>query len=97
MTDTSPLVKIKAALGDLKSEIKAMELRIGVVGHTIMQSKIRWGVLVRFPGAVVPLDLGRCFASTSRHKPANQKSGGQNGDDSAEFDIVGDGDEESEY
>jgi intraflagellar transport protein 57 len=41
MTDTSPLVKIKAALGDLKAEIKAMELRIGVVGHTIMQSKIR--------------------------------------------------------
>lgn len=41
MTDTSPLLKIKQALTDLKLEIKAMELRIGVVGHTIMQSKIR--------------------------------------------------------
>ena len=41
MTDTSPLMKIKQALADLKVEIKAMELRIGVVGTTIMQSKIR--------------------------------------------------------
>ncbi len=41
MTDTSPLLKIKEALGAIKTEIKAMELRIGVVGHTIMQSKIR--------------------------------------------------------
>jgi hypothetical protein len=37
------------------------------------------------------------FGCLSRHKPANQKSGDQNADDSAEFDIVGDGDEESEY
>ena len=46
MTDTSPLLKIKEALGSIKAEIKAMELRIGVVGHTIMQSKIRYELVV---------------------------------------------------
>lgn len=41
MTDTSPLVKIRQALVNLRAEIKTMELRIGVVGHTLMQSKLR--------------------------------------------------------
>lgn len=41
MTDTSPLVKIKQGLSKLKQEIKTMDLRIGVVGHTLMQAKIR--------------------------------------------------------
>ena len=41
MTDTSPLVRIKQALTNLRTEIKTMELRIGVVGHTLMQSKLR--------------------------------------------------------
>lgn len=41
MTDTSPLVKIKQGLAKLKMEIKTMDLRIGVVGHTLMQAKIR--------------------------------------------------------
>ena len=41
MTDTTPLVKIKKALQRLKREIKEMELRMGVVSHTIMQAKIR--------------------------------------------------------
>ncbi|OQR99027.1 Intraflagellar Transport Protein 57 [Achlya hypogyna] len=39
MTDTTPLVQIKAALQTLKAEIKNFELRIGVVGHTLLQSK----------------------------------------------------------
>ncbi|RHY94043.1 hypothetical protein DYB37_002170 [Aphanomyces astaci] len=41
MTDTSPLVQIKAALQTLKVEIKNFELRIGVVGHTLLQSKAK--------------------------------------------------------
>jgi len=41
MTDTSPLVQIKRALQSLREEIKTFELRIGVVGHSLMQSKIR--------------------------------------------------------
>ena len=40
ITDTSPLVKIKQALVRIKNEIKTMEVRIAVVGHTIMQSKL---------------------------------------------------------
>merc|ERR1712146_122285 len=39
MTDTKPLQNIKAAVKSLRSEIKFMELRIGVVGHHLMQSK----------------------------------------------------------
>ncbi len=41
MTDTSPLVKIKQALQNLKAEVKELELRIGVVGHSLMQAKNR--------------------------------------------------------
>ncbi|KAJ0397689.1 hypothetical protein P43SY_002395 [Pythium insidiosum] len=41
MTDTSPLVAIKDALKALNAEIKNFELRIGVVGHTLLQAKAR--------------------------------------------------------
>ncbi|TMW57485.1 hypothetical protein Poli38472_003410 [Pythium oligandrum] len=41
MTDTSPLVAIKEALKTLNAEIKNFELRIGVVGHTLLQAKAR--------------------------------------------------------
>ncbi|DBA04145.1 TPA: hypothetical protein N0F65_004253 [Lagenidium giganteum] len=41
MTDTSPLVQIKEALKALSAEIKTFELRIGVVGHTLLQAKLR--------------------------------------------------------
>lgn len=41
MTDTSPLVRIKEALKSLAAEIKQFELRIGVVGHTLLQAKAR--------------------------------------------------------
>lgn len=40
MTDTSPLIKIKAALSALRNEVKLMDLHVGVVGHAVMQSKI---------------------------------------------------------
>jgi len=41
VTDSSPIVKIKAALQKLKGEIKQMDLRIGVLNHTILQHKLR--------------------------------------------------------
>ncbi|RLN32082.1 hypothetical protein BBJ28_00020211 [Nothophytophthora sp. Chile5] len=41
MTDTSPLVRIKDALKTLAAEIQTFELRLGVVGHTLLQAKSR--------------------------------------------------------
>mmetsp|Transcript_27102 Transcript_27102/g.44206 ORF Transcript_27102/g.44206 Transcript_27102/m.44206 type:complete len:404 (+) Transcript_27102:75-1286(+) len=41
MTDTAPVVKIKTALSKLKTECKAMENRIGVVEHTLLQAKMK--------------------------------------------------------
>jgi intraflagellar transport protein 57 len=41
MTDTSPVVRIKKALQAMKREIKEMELRMGVLSHTLMHAKMR--------------------------------------------------------
>merc|ERR1711988_1264820 len=41
MTDTSPLVRMKRALKQLKEEIAEMDLRMGVLSHTLMAAKIR--------------------------------------------------------
>jgi len=41
MTDTSPLIKIKTALTRLKDERKAMDIRIGVVTHTLIAKKLK--------------------------------------------------------
>ncbi|RLN31593.1 hypothetical protein BBJ28_00021327 [Nothophytophthora sp. Chile5] len=41
MTDTSPLVRIKDALKTLAAEIQTFELRLGVVGHALLQAKSR--------------------------------------------------------
>eukprot|EP01065_Artemidia_motanka_P034942 TRINITY_DN42923_c0_g1_i1.p1 TRINITY_DN42923_c0_g1~~TRINITY_DN42923_c0_g1_i1.p1 ORF type:complete len:434 (+),score=179.74 TRINITY_DN42923_c0_g1_i1:78-1379(+) len=40
MSDSKPLVNIKRALADLKVEIKNMELRIGVLQHTVLHQTI---------------------------------------------------------
>lgn len=42
MTDTSPLRQINTALATLKAEVGEMELRIGVVGQTLLQSKLKY-------------------------------------------------------
>eukprot|EP01007_Sphenomonas_quadrangularis_P002505 NODE_403_length_1531_cov_146.529690_g296_i0.p1 GENE.NODE_403_length_1531_cov_146.529690_g296_i0~~NODE_403_length_1531_cov_146.529690_g296_i0.p1 ORF type:complete len:451 (+),score=136.15 NODE_403_length_1531_cov_146.529690_g296_i0:96-1448(+) len=49
MTDTSPVVKIKEAMQRIRHEIKQMELRIGVLQHTVMLHKIKQAQLK--PGA----------------------------------------------
>jgi estrogen-related receptor beta like 1 len=41
MTDTSPLRKIQTALSELRKEVGAMELRIGVVAQTLLSAKIK--------------------------------------------------------
>jgi estrogen-related receptor beta like 1 len=43
MTDTSPLVQIKQALKQIKLEVVTFDLQIGVVGHSLMQQKLRHG------------------------------------------------------
>jgi len=40
-TDSSSLVKIKTAIQKLRQDIKAMDLRAGVLSHTVMQHKVR--------------------------------------------------------
>lgn len=41
MTDTAPLKRIQTALASLKKEVKHMELRIGVLGQTLLQHKVK--------------------------------------------------------
>jgi len=43
MTDTSPLVAIKRALKTIRRECVDFDLQIGVVGHSLMQQKLRRG------------------------------------------------------
>lgn len=43
MTDSQPLKQIKDALVKIKADVKTFELRIGVVGHTLMQAKLKTG------------------------------------------------------
>jgi Intra-flagellar transport protein 57 len=38
--DTSPAVRIKAALQQLKAEVLAMDLRIGVVSHSVLAARV---------------------------------------------------------
>lgn len=37
LSDTSPIIRIKAAIKKLMEELKDMEVQIGVVSHTLMQ------------------------------------------------------------
>ena len=41
MTDGTPLVNIRKTLGRLKQEIINMDVRIGVVEHTLLQAKLK--------------------------------------------------------
>ena len=48
MTDGSPLVNIRKNLARVKQEILGMDVRIGVLEHTVMQARLRdrWDVLI---------------------------------------------------
>lgn len=41
MTDSSPVIRIKQAIQRLKAENVAMEIRIGVLEHTLLRSQLR--------------------------------------------------------
>lgn len=41
LSDTSPLVKIKKAITQVKNDIRTIDIRIGVVSNTLMQSKLK--------------------------------------------------------
>ncbi|XP_034247885.1 intraflagellar transport protein 57 homolog [Thrips palmi] len=41
MTDGTPLVNIKRAVGRMKSEITAMDVQIGVLEHSLLQARLR--------------------------------------------------------
>ena len=41
MTDGSPLVNIRKNLARVKQEILGMDVRIGVLEHTVMQARLR--------------------------------------------------------
>ena len=41
MTDTSPLIKMKAAVARLREEAKQLETRIGVVMHTLVAQRLK--------------------------------------------------------
>jgi len=43
VTDTTPIVKIKDAFQKLRKEARQLEVKIGVVSHTLMQAKLRQG------------------------------------------------------
>lgn len=39
--DTSPLVRIKAALQQIKTEIHSFDMRIGVVSHSLLAARVQ--------------------------------------------------------
>mmetsp|Transcript_112788 Transcript_112788/g.318884 ORF Transcript_112788/g.318884 Transcript_112788/m.318884 type:complete len:405 (-) Transcript_112788:194-1408(-) len=41
VTDTAPIVKMKDAFKKLRADTRQLEVRIGVVSHTLMQAKLR--------------------------------------------------------
>ncbi|KND00465.1 uncharacterized protein SPPG_04781 [Spizellomyces punctatus DAOM BR117] len=41
MTDSKPLVAIKQGVAKLKAEIKQMDLRVGVIQHTLLHAKLK--------------------------------------------------------
>lgn len=41
MTDGSPLINIKKAISTLKSELKSINIQIGVADHTLLQARLR--------------------------------------------------------
>eukprot|EP00962_Isochrysis_galbana_P035370 scaffold12123_cov128-Isochrysis_galbana.AAC.4 len=54
MTDTAPLVKIKGALSKLRAETKQLEIRIGVLTHTLVAKKVQQATKPAKGGKGVP-------------------------------------------
>ena len=41
MADSSPVVKIKAAMQKMVSELKTMDVRIGVLNHSVLEYRVK--------------------------------------------------------
>lgn len=52
MTDTSPIVKIKNALNKLKQDTRAMDVRVGIVSHSLQERAMRASSVGRDKGLV---------------------------------------------
>lgn len=76
MTDTSPLIKIKAALQALRAESAALDVQAGVVSHAVMQSRLSHTFML---GGAGP------FGATGRADSEGE-------DEEEEVDWAGDGD-----
>jgi estrogen-related receptor beta like 1 len=75
--DTSPLVRIKAALQQIKSEINAFDLRTGVVSHILLQARVSTTTNRR---------LGAAKHAKRRHKK-NRKAGDNSSDGGSGDDL----------
>lgn len=41
MADSSPVVKIKAAMQKMVAELKTMDVRIGVLNHSVLEYRVK--------------------------------------------------------
>jgi hypothetical protein len=71
--DTSPLVRMKAALQQIKAEACAFDLRIGVVSHSLLTARV---------GATQRRRLKVALKSKQRHGK-NRKDKDDNADDNS--------------
>jgi estrogen-related receptor beta like 1 len=56
MTDTSPLVQTKGALSKLRAETKQLEIRIGVLTHTLVAKRVKGAAMAAKGGKGAPLE-----------------------------------------
>ena len=41
MADSSPVVKVKAAIQKIAAELKTMDVRIGVLNHSVLEYRVK--------------------------------------------------------
>eukprot|EP00775_Hariotina_reticulata_P008504 gene8504-8686_t len=61
LSDASPLIKLKAAIASLKTELRQMELRIGVVAHNLMGLSRKDKQMALQKAAKTHLDTARTY------------------------------------
>ncbi|CAE7611177.1 ift57, partial [Symbiodinium microadriaticum] len=83
MNDTSPLVRIKAALQQIKAEVHEFDLRIGVMAHSVLAARV---------GSTNRRRQGAANSRRRRHKSKKGSGGGAHRDPSY-MDSEGDMDE----
>jgi estrogen-related receptor beta like 1 len=75
LNDTSPLVRIKAALQQIKEEIHAFDMRIGVVSHSLLAARMSDHMRIRVKAA---------NKAKQRHRRGRERDGGGDSDHSAD-------------